>query len=118
MKTNLISLIAAALMFGVSVPGQTLNRSESLNWKLYTIGGENFSVGLPLLPARHTNYEWLDGSEKSRRVYLLGAYADGIAYVVYVFENPKRQSLNGFIEARGVGGSTFTELNVDGFPGK
>ena len=119
MKTTHLSFIAAVLlMFSVSIQAQTPARAESTSWKLYTINGEDFSVALPLLPARHTNYEWLEGSEKSRRVYSLGSYADGVAYMVYVYENPKRQSLNSFMSTRRTAKSPFTEVNVSGFPGK
>jgi TonB family protein len=120
MKAKLLSLIATTLLLSASVQGQTLKRSESLTWKLYTIGGEDFSVALPVLPARHTRYEYIDEIQKHRRTYSLGAYADGVAYVVYIFENPKRQSLDAFIEAQGADKPNFTELNVNvnGFPGK
>jgi TonB family protein len=119
MKTKLLSLIAVTLLLlGAGVTGHTSNPSESPAWKLYTISGEDFSVALPLLPARHTNYEHVQGIEKDRRVYSLGSYADGVAYVVYVLENPKRQSLNSFIEGRKSAQSTVTEVNVNGFPGK
>jgi len=111
-------MAATLLLFGAGVQGQTPNRSESPTWKLYTIGGEDFSVALPLLPARHTNYEYVDELQKSRRVYSMGAYADGVVYAIYVYENPNRQSLDEFIKARGVAKSTATELKVNGFPGK
>jgi TonB family protein len=118
-KTTHLSLITAVLLlFCAGVQGQTPAPSESQTWKLYTIGGDDFSVALPLLPARHTNYEFLDGVDKNRRVYSMGAYADGVAYMVYVYENPKRQSLNGFIKTRRTANSPFTELTVSGFPGK
>ena len=118
MKERLLSLIATTLLLNPSVQGQTFKRSESLTWKLYTIAGEDFSVALPLLPARHTTFEYIDEIQKSRIVYSLGAYADGVAYVVYVFENPKRQSLDAFIQAQGADKPNFTELTVNGFPGK
>src|ERR1051325_4083948 len=115
MSAKLLLLIAATLLFGAGVQGQSPTRSGSPTWKLYTIGGEDFSVALPVLPARHTTYEYVDEIHKSRRIYSLGTYADGVAYVVYVFENPKRQSLDAFIEARGSNKSTSTELNVNEF---
>lgn len=118
MSAKLLLLIAATLLFGAGVQGQSPTRSGSPTWKLYTIGGEDFSVALPLLPARHTNTEYLEEIDKFRRVYQLGAYAEGVAYVIHVLENPQRQSLDAFIEAQGAGKSTFTELNVNGFSGK
>ena len=119
MKTrHLSSIVATLLLFGVSVQGQTPDRSESPTWKRYTIAGEDFSVALPLHPARHTNYEFVDEIKKDRRIYSLGAYADGIAYVVIVYENPTGQSLESFIKVRGITTSTLTELDVNGFAGK
>ena len=118
MKANLLSLIAATLLLGIAVQGQTPNQSQSLTWKQYTISHEDFSVALPLLPARHTTYEFLEAIQKHRIVYSLGAYADGVVYVVYVYENPLRQSLDSFVEAHRGGNSTATELNLSGFSGR
>jgi hypothetical protein len=119
MKPKLLSLIAVSLLlFGAGVQGQTKNQPESPRWNLYTIHGEDFSVALPLLPARHTTYEYLAAIDKSRRVYSLGSYADGVAYVVYVFENPGRQSLDSFIASRSSDNSIPTQLKINGFTGK
>ena len=117
MKAKLLSLIAVTLLFGAGAQGQTPSQSQPLTWRQYTIAGEDFSVALPLLPARHTSYEYLDEINKSRRIYGLGAYADGVVYVIYVYENPTRQSLGSFIETQGGTKSPSTELKVSGFTG-
>ena len=106
------------ILVGV-VPAQTPSQAESPPWQLYTIEGEDFSVTLPLLPALHINYDYLDEIKKSRRVYSLGAYADGVVYVIYVAENPKTtQSLESFLEQRRIPESNLAEVKFDGVVGK
>ena len=111
MKTKRLPLFVLLLLIITSAQAQT-----SPSWKMYTIPGEDFSVALPNLPAFHTSYEW---GQKSRRVYSLGAYADGLVYVVYVYENPnRRQSLDSFLKKAEVPKSGLTDLTLNGFPGK
>ena len=119
MKTKRLPLFVLPLLLIVtSAHAQTPSQPES-PWKMYTIPGEDFSVALPNLPAFHTNYQWVEGSQKSRRVYSLGAYADGLVYEVYVYENPdRRQSLDSFLRKAEIPKSSLTDLTRDGFPGK
>jgi TonB family protein len=120
MRTNRFGLLAATLVLVVSgVQGQTPGPTAPAAWKLYTIGGEDFSVALPNLPARHTNDEYMEELQKSRRIYSVGAYADGVVYVIYVVENPKSfQSLETFIKNQGVSSTDLTDITLDGFSGK
>jgi TonB family protein len=115
MKTKRLPLFALPLLLIItSAQAQT-----PPSWKLYTIPGEDFSVALPNLPAFHTTYQWDWGSQKGRRVYSLGAYADGLVYVVYVYENPdRRQSLDSFLKKAEIPKSSLTDLALDGFTGK
>jgi TonB family protein len=85
---------------------------------MYSVNGEDFSVALPTLPAMDPTEEFLERIQKRRKIYLLGAYADGVVYVIYVFENPTpRQSLESFIKERS-SGSADRDLILDGFRGK
>jgi TonB family protein len=118
-----ISLVLCTLVMVVSgTKAQTTTQSESTPWTEYTIQGEDFSVAMPNLPALHTETEYLDSIDKSRKKHILAAYADGVVYVLHVFENPKpRQSLDSFIEARGFSNvirAGFRDVTVDGFSGK
>lgn len=115
MKTKRLPLfVLPLLLITTSAQAQT-----PPPWKMYTIPGEDFSVALPNLPAFHTTYEWVEGSQKSRRIYSLGAYADGLVYVVYVYENPKRrQSFESFLKSLEISKSDLTDLTLNGFPGK
>ena len=118
MKTKRFALLAATLLLIVTcVQGQTAGPTAP--WKLYTIGGEDFSVALPATPVRHTNYEYLKEIDKTRRVYSVGAYADGVVYVIYVFENPKSaQSLASFLNDREISSADLSDVTLDGFSGK
>ena len=115
MKTKRLPLFVLPLLLIVtSAQAQT-----APSWKLYTISGEDFSVALPNLPAFHTTYLWDAKNGKTRRMFSLGAYADGLVYVVYVYENPNRQqSLDSFLKRAEIPKSGLTDLTLSGFPGK
>ena len=118
-----ISLVLCTLVLVAGgTKAQTTVQSESTPWQTYTMKGEDFSVEMPILPALHTETEYLDWSQKSRKKHILAAYADGVVYVLHVFENPKpRQSLDSFIEAQGFSSAIHTQfrnVTVDGFSGK
>lgn len=118
MKTKRLPLfVLSLLLIVINAQAQTPSRTEA-SWKMYTIPGEDFSVALPNLPAFHTTYDEYEPYKK-RRIYSLGAYADGLVYVVYVYENPKRrQSLDSFLKKAEIPQSGLTDLTVNGFPGK
>ena len=113
-----ISLVLFTLLIVSGVQAQT---TGSPPWQIYTIKGEDFSVALPILPALHTHEEFLESIQQSRKIHHLAAYADGVVYVLSVFENPGQQSLDSFIKARGADATTsarYREVMVDGFRGK
>ena len=114
MKTKQILLLTVTLLLvSTGVQGQ------SAPWKLYTIGGEDFSVALPAIPVLDKTYEELDNGKKRRRIYTMGTYADGVVYVITVVENPdSRQSLESFLKLRTFRDSSITDANLNGFPGK
>jgi TonB family protein len=97
---------------------QSKARSE---WQTYTASDEEFSVDLPTLPAMDTADRFMERLQATRRERQLGAYADGVAYVIFTYENPKpQQTLESFIEERSSLDSTLVQRNltVDGFAGK
>jgi hypothetical protein len=84
-------------------------------WQRYTVGGEEFSVLLPVPPAMDTSDKYID-MRRSRRERVLGAYANGVVYAVYTFEK-KSLSLDDLI-TRFANRSERTEpVTVDGITG-
>ena len=93
------------------------------DWQRYTASDEEFSVTLPTLPAMDTVDMYIYKLRTTRRERQLGAYADGVVYVIFAYENSKtRQSLESFIEERNSRDSTPVraqqDLTVNGFAGK
>lgn len=91
------------------------------DWVRYTVKGEEFSVSLPVMPAMATQTNYILKLDKRRQHRVIAAYADGVVYAIYSFENPKRrQSLEDLI-AEFYGESeegTPINLTLDGFNGK
>lgn len=91
------------------------------DWKTYTVAGEEFSVSLPGLPAMTTQTIRNLKLEKERQQRVIGAYADGVVYAIYTFENPnRRQSLDDLIADvyRDSANKTSRNLTLGGFGGK
>ena len=120
MKTKLTLTCCLVLFFASALHAQTAATAKPVSWQRYKVGGEVFSVALPILPAMHINRRWLEGAKEPRREVQLGSYADGIAYVVYLIENPSpKQSLQGFIAAHSRWNvDNGRDVNRDGVAGK
>ena len=120
MKTTRLPLFVAPLLLIVTnAQAQMPSRTESPPWQMYTIKGEDFSVALPTLPAFHTDRMWQNRIQKRRREHSLGSYADGVVYVVHVYENPEpRQSLDSFLKELETPLSSLTDVTLNGFSGK
>lgn len=118
-----ISLVVGTLLLLVcGARAQTENPSETQPWKAYTVKDEAFSVELPTHPAMHTSQRFNARSQKFAKMRQLGAYADGVVYTIYVFENPEpRQSLDQFIgllSGRIWDRTSFRDISLNGFTGK
>ena len=123
MKTKLTLTCCLILLLASAIHAQTLtDAAKPVSWQRYKVGGEVFSVELPVLPAMHLSEKLLEGDKKPRREVELGSYADGVAYVVYVIENPDpKQSLQDFIAAESRSVRSFNDgrdVNRDGLAGK
>ncbi len=100
------------------VPGQTAvplgpKQAELSAWKRYTVAGERFSVMLPTVPAMSTENPFQPALERTRRERTLGAYADGVVYSIFVYENIAKQSLDAFIAEQLQGANRdYTERTV------
>ncbi len=69
--------------------------SQATDWDRYKLGDDEFSVSLPTVPAMSSYRVSPELSSQSILRHVIGAYADGVAYVIYVFE--RKQSLDDFI---------------------
>lgn len=93
------------------------------SWQRYTVKGEEFSVALPTLPSMITVKKYQTRLNKARRERQLQAAANGVIYIVDVFENPKpRQSLEEFIAEQNAKSvyelASERYLTISGFAGK
>lgn len=101
MMKKRISLFVCTLTFAVAVAQAQSTNQQNLykNWKFYTANGEKFSVALPVYPSMQTVLEKREKPGKDRQIRLLRASNNGVAYTIYVVENPdQRQSLDEFIK--------------------
>lgn len=122
MKQLLLS-VCTLLVITSSVLSQTsdvplLTAADPSSWKRYTAKNEAFSIIFPTVPAMATSKEFFEHGQQERRVREIGAYADGIVYMVYSLENPgPKQSLERFIKQR-FGDFKTREVIVSGVAGK
>jgi TonB family protein len=112
----LLLLVAIDALAQLKVP-------QLSDWQRYTASDEEFSVTLPTLPAMDTQDIFIYTLRTTRRERQIGAYADGVVYVIFTYENSKtRQSLESFVEERNARYSTPVRaqrnLTVNGFAGK
>jgi len=97
LKLLICSLIVSRLACSQS-PAQT----ESA-WQRYTFKGEEFSALFPEQPETSTYYRFktgiiFPGDEKRLKGRLFSAYADGVVYLIYSYDNPHHsESLDTFI---------------------
>src|SRR3977135_1987073 len=83
----LVSPVKAAQGQERPVASSTTTLSD---WKTYTVKGEEFSVSLPGLPAMTTQTVDVSLFVRDRKQRVIGAYADGVVFAIYTFENPNR----------------------------
>ncbi|MDQ6653767.1 MAG: hypothetical protein M3Y84_13625, partial [Acidobacteriota bacterium] len=125
----LVSVLAILLTIWESgPPARARNRHNDIavvqapaGWVRYTVKGEEFSVSLPVMPAMTTQTVHILKLDKDRQQRVIGAYADGVVYAIYAFENPKRrQSLEDLIAElhRESENRTPNKLTLGGFNGK
>ena len=92
-----ISFVVCTLILVVSGVQAQANSSE---WKRYRVEGEEFSAILPTLPAMSTDQRLIGRRQTPRLERRLGAYANGVAYTVFSYENPPpRESLEQFMRS-------------------
>lgn len=126
-----LGMSVVMILFALSPVVQTASAQERpsassslptlADWKTYTVRGEEFSVSLPVTPAMTTQTMRDFTLNKKRQQRVIGAYADGVVYVIFAFENSNwRQSLKDLIaEVPGdYGGMTPRNLTLGSFSGR
>ncbi len=99
-----------------NTPAQQANPSatSSSEWLRYTVDGDKFSVLLPVMPAMITYpTRTRDNRDSLQKVRIIGAYSDGVAYAIEVFER------SGSGDVAQLTGMEFKrDIVVDGVNGK
>ena len=122
MKRILLLTIHITLLVGV-VYGQESPAEQTASWQRYTVKGEEFSIKFPTHPAMTTYKKSGWGYQRNRRERHIGAYADGVVYIVFSLEDGEpHQAFKASIEeivssSEGVR-STEQDLSLNGFSGK
>jgi TonB family protein len=88
------------------------------DWHEYKLSDDEFSVLLPTVPGMSSYQIDREWANQSPLRHVIGAYAEGVGYVIYVFE--RKQSLDDFISSfRYLSGGNFERnLDVGGVQGK
>jgi TonB family protein len=125
-KPVLLFFIGLALLSVVADPRTMLTKAlESFpasqapaDWHAYRLIDDEFSVSLPTLPAMSSYRLNPEPGSESRVRHIIGAYGEGVAYVVYVFE--RKQSLDDFISnfRHFSEGNFVRDMDVGGMRGK
>ena len=117
------SLLLLSLLFAVvsSAVGQEPGiEAGEVEWRRYTVKGEEFSVALPLAPRMRTAQVARKSDGKVQVQKYLKAIVNGVYYTIEAFENPEpKQSLEEFAdEQRGTyDRKTKRDFVIDGFNG-
>ena len=125
-----ILLLACLLFAATSAAGQNesaapaaTRQAELSAWQTYRIKGEEVSASFPTLPAMTTYQSYRNQTRQTLTNRMAGAYADGVVYSVYTFDNPKpRDDFEDFVarEAQ-MGGwdvSTGRAVKIGSYTGK
>jgi TonB family protein len=88
-------------------------QAELSAWKTYTVKDEDVSVSFPTHPAVTTARRFQEGTRQILKDRIVGAYADGVVYGVYVYENPKpRVSFEAFVAAQQQDGADLAKAQT------
>ena len=103
---KLLSLLACLALAVTGAMAQTetpspdaQTRQAELNtWRTYNIKGEKVSASFPTHPAMTTSGRYREVQKQRLTDRMVGAYADGVVYGVYTYDNPEpRDSFDDFI---------------------
>jgi TonB family protein len=99
-----LSLLACLILGATAVIAQSADPSvqtkqaEPNTWKTYTIKDEKVSAMLPTHPAMSTTWRYREKSRQTLTDHMVGAYADGVVYGIYTYDNRQpRDSFDDFV---------------------
>ena len=104
--TKQLLLLASLLLAATAAMAQTqtasrvvpARQSELNKWETYKIRGEEVTASFPIHPAMTTYGRYREVQRQRLTDRMVGAYADGVVYSVYTFDNPEpRDSFDEFI---------------------
>ena len=112
-----------SLQLEARVPVKASSFSQTpTEWTRYTVKDEEFSVLLPVMPAMATTTTTVHVSKLDKdfqqQQRVLGAYADGVVYAIYTFENPKRRQPLDDIVAKFYQDEPGRDVTAGGFHGR
>ena len=88
------------------------------DWQRYEVKGQEFSARFPVVPAMNTFDRYIDKLQKHRSQSMITAYADGVVYAIYTFENPNRRQPLDEVITEFYTNETGHDITRDGFHGK
>ena len=118
--TACIVLVFALTALG-QAPEPQVKQAELSTWKTYTVKDERVSARLPTHPALTTSSRYRELLRQRLTDRMVGAYADGVVYGLYTYDNPKpRDSFEDFVarELDGKDGSQGRNVTAGRFAGK
>jgi TonB family protein len=118
----LLLLTCFIIANSAAVRAQVSGIGPGVEWRIYTVKDEEFSVSLPGFPAMMTSEGLRKADGKRRLERLLKTSVGGVDFYVETFENPEPgQTLEQFIAEQGLDSyydrSTERKLTIDGFDG-
>jgi TonB family protein len=134
MKKHL-SLLACLLLAATSAMAQTTAKTQSdapaapakmaelHTWKTYTVKDEHVSASFPAHPSMSTMTRYRNRERQTLTDRMVGAYADGVVYGIYTFDNREpRDSFDDFVARQTQVGdwdlSTARTVNLGRYAGK
>jgi TonB family protein len=124
--SGLLLCAAVAALPGLTGPrigsaravGRSMTASQATIWDRYKLIDGEFSVLFPTVPSMSSYGSNMKSLAKSPLRHLIGVYADGVVYAVYVFD--RKQSLDDFMdEFHHPAAMDFKrELSINGVRGK
>jgi len=114
-----LAVLVLLLFSATAYPQNAEAVKPSSEWQRYMVKGEEFSVLLPALPAMDTTDRALD-LYNERRERTIGAYADGVAYAIWTFDNSRlKQTIEDIMKAFPRSANTFQkEIDLGTIKGK
>jgi len=110
--------LSNALIFGQQ--SSAAQQTDPASWQRYTVRGEEFSITMPTVPAMATNWDY-QAQIKVRRRRTLGAYADGLVYMLQSVEKkqgPLEEYIKREVSKSDWDHNTAKDVACGGFNGK